>query len=112
MSTELFLNFLAIKMDSRRAERLAFAMNLVTPDVGAVIVEQEKADTAFSATSQGSGCPAAKAAPATHRRRTGPSSGSVDHARTRGVIPRPPPAQYFDGTYSSGGRISRSYSAL
>jgi alkyl sulfatase BDS1-like metallo-beta-lactamase superfamily hydrolase len=34
MSTELFLNFLAIKMDSRRAEGLEFLMNLVTPDNG------------------------------------------------------------------------------
>ena len=34
MSTELFLNFLAIKMDSRRAEGLEFMMNLVTPDNG------------------------------------------------------------------------------
>jgi alkyl sulfatase BDS1-like metallo-beta-lactamase superfamily hydrolase len=34
MSTELFLNFLAIRMDSRRAEGLALVMNLVTPDNG------------------------------------------------------------------------------
>jgi len=34
MSTELFLNFLAIKMDARRAEGLSFVMNLVTPDNG------------------------------------------------------------------------------
>jgi alkyl sulfatase BDS1-like metallo-beta-lactamase superfamily hydrolase len=34
MSTELFLNFLAIKMDPRRAEGLSFVMNLVTPDNG------------------------------------------------------------------------------
>jgi alkyl sulfatase BDS1-like metallo-beta-lactamase superfamily hydrolase len=34
MSTELFLNFLAIKMDSSRAEGLSFVMNLVTPDNG------------------------------------------------------------------------------
>jgi len=34
MSTELFLNFLAIKMDSRRAEGLELKMNLVTPDNG------------------------------------------------------------------------------
>ena len=34
MSTELFLNFLGIKMDSRRAEGLRFTMNLVTPDNG------------------------------------------------------------------------------
>ncbi len=34
MSTELFLNFLAIKMDTRRAEGLSFVMNLVTPDTG------------------------------------------------------------------------------
>ena len=34
MSTELFLNFLGIKMDSRRAEGLAFTMNLITPDNG------------------------------------------------------------------------------
>lgn len=34
MSTELFLNFLGIKMDSSRAEGLDFTMNLVTPDTG------------------------------------------------------------------------------
>jgi alkyl sulfatase BDS1-like metallo-beta-lactamase superfamily hydrolase len=34
MSTGLFLNFLAIKMDPRRAEGLSFVMNLVTPDNG------------------------------------------------------------------------------
>ncbi|WP_096787610.1 alkyl/aryl-sulfatase [Rhodobacter sp. CZR27] len=34
MTTELFLNFLAIRMDGRRAEGLAFVMNLVTPDNG------------------------------------------------------------------------------
>jgi alkyl sulfatase BDS1-like metallo-beta-lactamase superfamily hydrolase len=34
MSTELFLNFLGIKMDSSRAEGLAFTINLVTPDNG------------------------------------------------------------------------------
>jgi alkyl sulfatase BDS1-like metallo-beta-lactamase superfamily hydrolase len=34
MSTELFLNFLGIRMDSRRAEGLRFTMNLVTPDNG------------------------------------------------------------------------------
>jgi alkyl sulfatase BDS1-like metallo-beta-lactamase superfamily hydrolase len=32
MSTALFLNFLAIKMDPRRAEGLELKMNLVTPD--------------------------------------------------------------------------------
>ena len=34
MSTELFLDFLAIKMDTRKAEGLEFTMNLVTPDNG------------------------------------------------------------------------------
>ena len=34
MSTELFLNFLGIRMDTRRAEGLEFTMNLVTPDNG------------------------------------------------------------------------------
>ncbi len=34
MSTELFLDFLAIKMDSRKAEGLKFTMNLSTPDNG------------------------------------------------------------------------------
>lgn len=34
MSTELFLDFLGIKMDSARAEGLAFTINLVTPDTG------------------------------------------------------------------------------
>jgi len=32
MSTELFLNFLAIRMDSRKAEGMRFTMNLITPD--------------------------------------------------------------------------------
>jgi alkyl sulfatase BDS1-like metallo-beta-lactamase superfamily hydrolase len=44
MSTELFLNFLAIKMDSRKAEGLSFVMNLVTPDNGEkFLVELENA---------------------------------------------------------------------
>jgi alkyl sulfatase BDS1-like metallo-beta-lactamase superfamily hydrolase len=34
MTTELFLNFLGIRMDSRKAEGLNFTMNLVTPDNG------------------------------------------------------------------------------
>lgn len=34
MSTELFLNFLGIRMDARKAEGLQFTMNLVTPDNG------------------------------------------------------------------------------
>jgi alkyl sulfatase BDS1-like metallo-beta-lactamase superfamily hydrolase len=44
MSTELFLNFLAIRMDSRKAEVMRFTMNLVTPDNGEkFIVELENA---------------------------------------------------------------------
>jgi alkyl sulfatase BDS1-like metallo-beta-lactamase superfamily hydrolase len=34
MSTELFLNFLGIKMDGGKTEGLAFVMNLITPDNG------------------------------------------------------------------------------
>ena len=34
MSTELFLNFLGIRMDSRKAEGLRFTINLITPDNG------------------------------------------------------------------------------
>ena len=34
MSTELFLNFLGIKMDPRKAEGLEFTINLITPDNG------------------------------------------------------------------------------
>ncbi len=34
MSTELFLDYLAIKMDSQKAEGLEFTMNLITPDNG------------------------------------------------------------------------------
>ena len=34
MSTELFLNFLGIRMDSRKAEDLNFSINLITPDNG------------------------------------------------------------------------------
>ncbi len=44
MSTELFLNFLGIRMDSRKAEGMRFTMNLVTPDNGEkFIVELENA---------------------------------------------------------------------
>ena len=32
MSTELFLNFIGIRMDSRKAEDLNFSINLITPD--------------------------------------------------------------------------------
>jgi len=44
MSTELFLNFLGIRMDSRKAEGMRFTMNLVTPDNGEkFIVELDNA---------------------------------------------------------------------
>lgn len=44
MPTELFLNFLGIRMDSRRAEGLRFTINLITPDNGErFIVELENA---------------------------------------------------------------------
>jgi alkyl sulfatase BDS1-like metallo-beta-lactamase superfamily hydrolase len=44
MSTELFLNFLGIRMDSREAEGMRFTINLVTPDNGEkFIVELENA---------------------------------------------------------------------
>jgi alkyl sulfatase BDS1-like metallo-beta-lactamase superfamily hydrolase len=44
MSTELFLNFLGIRMDSRKAEGLRFNINLITPDNGEkFIVELENA---------------------------------------------------------------------
>ncbi|WP_286134541.1 alkyl sulfatase dimerization domain-containing protein [Methylobacterium sp. Leaf123] len=44
MSTELFLNFLAIRMDSRMAEGMRFTINLITPDNGErFVVELENA---------------------------------------------------------------------
>lgn len=44
MTTELFLNFLGIRMDARKAEGLRFTMNLVTPDNGErFIVELDNA---------------------------------------------------------------------
>jgi alkyl sulfatase BDS1-like metallo-beta-lactamase superfamily hydrolase len=44
MSTELFLNFLGIRMDSRKAEGLKFTINLVTPDNGEkFIIEMDNA---------------------------------------------------------------------
>ncbi len=44
MSTELFLNFLGIKMDSRKAEGMRFTINLVTPDNGEkFVIELENA---------------------------------------------------------------------
>ena len=44
MSTELFLNFLGIRMDSRKAEGMRFTINLITPDNGEkFLVEVENA---------------------------------------------------------------------
>jgi alkyl sulfatase BDS1-like metallo-beta-lactamase superfamily hydrolase len=44
MNTELFLNFLAIRMDSRKAEGMRFTMNLITPDNGEkFVIELENA---------------------------------------------------------------------
>jgi alkyl sulfatase BDS1-like metallo-beta-lactamase superfamily hydrolase len=44
MSTELFLNFLGIRMDSRKAEGMRFTINLVTPDSGEkFLIELENA---------------------------------------------------------------------
>ena len=44
MSTELFLNFLGIRMDSRKAEGMRFTINLITPDNGEkFVVELENA---------------------------------------------------------------------
>jgi alkyl sulfatase BDS1-like metallo-beta-lactamase superfamily hydrolase len=44
MSTELFLNFLGIRMDSRKAEGMRFTINLLTPDNGEkFIIEMENA---------------------------------------------------------------------
>ena len=40
MSTELFLNFLGIRMDSRKAEGMRFTINLVTPDNGEKFVDR------------------------------------------------------------------------
>jgi len=44
MSTELFLNFLGIRMDSRKAEGMRFTINLITPDNGEkFLIEMEHA---------------------------------------------------------------------
>ena len=44
MSTELFLNFLGIRMDSRKAESMRFTINLITPDNGEkFLIEMENA---------------------------------------------------------------------
>jgi alkyl sulfatase BDS1-like metallo-beta-lactamase superfamily hydrolase len=44
MSTELFLNFLSIRMDSRKAEGMRFTINLITPDNDEkFVVEMENA---------------------------------------------------------------------
>ena len=44
MSTELFLNFLGIRMDSRKAEGMRFTVNLITPDNGEkFLIELENA---------------------------------------------------------------------
>jgi alkyl sulfatase BDS1-like metallo-beta-lactamase superfamily hydrolase len=44
MSTELFLNFLGIRMDSTKAEGMRFTINLITPDNGEkFLIEMENA---------------------------------------------------------------------
>ena len=44
MATELFLNFLGIRMDSRKAEGMRFTINLITPDNGEkFVIEMENA---------------------------------------------------------------------
>ncbi len=44
MDTEMFLNFLGIRMDSRKAEGMRFTINLITPDNGEkFLVEMENA---------------------------------------------------------------------
>jgi len=44
MTTELFLNFLGIRMDSRKAEGMRFTINLITPDNGEkFVIELENA---------------------------------------------------------------------
>lgn len=44
MPTELFLNFLGIRMDSRKAEGMRFTINLITPDNGEkFLIEMENA---------------------------------------------------------------------
>jgi alkyl sulfatase BDS1-like metallo-beta-lactamase superfamily hydrolase len=44
MSTDLFLNFLGIRMDSRKAEGMHFSINLITPDNGEkFLIEMENA---------------------------------------------------------------------
>lgn len=45
MSTELFLNFLGIRMDSRKAEGLEFTINLITPDNGEKFVVEMSSAT-------------------------------------------------------------------
>lgn len=42
MTTELFLNYLGIRMDSRKAEGLEFTINLITPDNGEKFVVELK----------------------------------------------------------------------
>ncbi len=44
MTTELFLNFLGIRMDSVKAEGMRFTVNLITPDNGEkFLIEMENA---------------------------------------------------------------------
>jgi alkyl sulfatase BDS1-like metallo-beta-lactamase superfamily hydrolase len=43
MSTELFLDFRGIRMDSRKAKNLRFTINLITPDNGEkFLIEMDK----------------------------------------------------------------------
>jgi alkyl sulfatase BDS1-like metallo-beta-lactamase superfamily hydrolase len=45
MSTELFLDFVAIRMDPRKAEGLEFTINLITPDNGEKFIVELRSAT-------------------------------------------------------------------
>jgi alkyl sulfatase BDS1-like metallo-beta-lactamase superfamily hydrolase len=54
LSTELWLDFLGIRLDSRKAEGLRFAMNLITPDNGErFAIESKQLDAHFDQGSAG-----------------------------------------------------------
>ena len=87
MSTELFLNFLGIRMDSRKAEGMRFTINLVTPDNG----ENHSCRARECHAHEHRGVPGQQAGPDAHHQSLRP--GADDDARAKTLE-----AQIADGT--------------
>ena len=98
MSTELFLNFLGIRMDSRKAEGMRFTINLITPDNGEKFIDRDGERHAHQHRRASS---RAEARPDADHQPHPTSSRSMMGAKTL-------EAQIADGTAKVEGRLERA----